>query len=322
MVDIKVFRVTFMVMILLALTGNASNCAPLAPAGQTITIRQGQSATLHAASVNGVAFQWLKNGTNIGGAILNSLIVSTPGTYQVQSVNNQDCSSDISDPVTVIVSDEPTAVADMMVVLTVMPSNVQVDNPFNYTIMVKNNGPATATGINVNDPLPAELQFLQLTTPKVGAANYNSFSKSILWTIDQMATGNSATLNFMAKASKNGTIGNTATVSAQTTDPDLTNNTSTAMVNVSGLVIPNVFTPNGDGINETFEIPGLENYAANELTVMNRWGATVYQMKGYKNDWSGSGLNEGTYFYLLRVQNADGKWTSYKGYVTLLRSKP
>ena len=88
----------------------------------------------------------------------------------------------------------------------------------------------------------------------------------------------------------------------------------------TGLIIPNVFTPNGDNVNDVFVIPGLQLYPENEFTVINRWGATVYKKKGYQNNWDGSGLNEGTYFYLLKVRTTQ-KWDVYKGYITLLRTK-
>ncbi|MEO6149408.1 MAG: Ig-like domain-containing protein, partial [Mucilaginibacter sp.] len=85
--------------------------------------------------------------------------------------------------------------------------------------------------------------------------------------------------------------------------------------------IPSLFTPNGDGINDVFEIRGLEDFAQNELTIVNRWGNEVYRKKGYENTWSGTGLNEGTYYYILRVMETDGtNWTVYKGYVTLIRT--
>jgi gliding motility-associated-like protein len=136
-----------------------------------------------------------------------------------------------------------------------------------------------------------------------------------------MELGEVASLEFTVKALKTGEITNTATVSAAETDPDLTNNTATNTVNLTSLTIPNVFTPNGDGVNETFEIPGLETFTANDITIVNRWGATVYQKKGYKNEWDGQGLNEGTYFYILKVETSNGKWDIYKGYITLLRNK-
>ncbi|GAA4914128.1 CshA/CshB family fibrillar adhesin-related protein [Mucilaginibacter defluvii] len=84
--------------------------------------------------------------------------------------------------------------------------------------------------------------------------------------------------------------------------------------------IPTLFTPNGDGINDVFEIRGLEQYSQNKLSIINRWGNEVYKATNYQNNWAGTGLNEGTYYYILQVQDSMGKWNVYKGYITLMRS--
>nr|WP_316829064.1 Calx-beta domain-containing protein [Pedobacter miscanthi] len=91
--------------------------------------------------------------------------------------------------------------------------------------------------------------------------------------------------------------------------------------NFTGITIPNLFTPNGDGINDTFEIIGLNQYQSNELQIINRWGNEVFHAKGYQNNWTGEGLNEGTYYYLLRVKKANSdELEVYKGYITLIRA--
>lgn len=94
-------------------------------------------------------------------------------------------------------------------------------------------------------------------------------------------------------------------------------------LSVSGtdLFIPNLFTPNGDGNNDVFEIRGLDLFYANNLVIVNRWGNEVYKSNNYQNNWTGEGLNEGTYFYKLSVKEAaDSKWTTFTGYVTLIRA--
>ncbi|WEK20946.1 MAG: gliding motility-associated C-terminal domain-containing protein [Candidatus Pedobacter colombiensis] len=68
------------------------------------------------------------------------------------------------------------------------------------------------------------------------------------------------------------------------------------------LEIPNTFTPNGDGKNDTFFIKGLENYEGVSFFVYNRWGDEVYRNLNYKNEWDGKGLNDGTYFYVLKLR--------------------
>lgn len=91
--------------------------------------------------------------------------------------------------------------------------------------------------------------------------------------------------------------------------------------NGTNLIIPNLFTPNGDGHNDTFEIRGLELFSENDLVIVNRWGNEVYKANNYQNNWTGEGLNEGTYYYVLRVKaDAAAAWQVYKGYITLIRA--
>ncbi|WP_316839897.1 Ig-like domain-containing protein [Pedobacter gandavensis] len=83
--------------------------------------------------------------------------------------------------------------------------------------------------------------------------------------------------------------------------------------------VPTLFTPNGDGVNDVFEIRGLNQFAENELTMVNRWGNEVYRMKNYQNNWNGNGLNDGTYYYLLKVKKtSSSEWVIFKGYTTIV----
>jgi gliding motility-associated-like protein len=99
----------------------------------------------------------------------------------------------------------------------------------------------------------------------------------------------------------------------------LDNNRASVQKQVQLFKIPNVFTPNGDGVNDLFEIEALAEFTTNELMIFNRWGNLVYEVHNYQNDWQGSNLNEGTYYYVLRVQIGPN-WTTFKGYITLLRN--
>ncbi|GIV41824.1 MAG: hypothetical protein KatS3mg034_1134 [Vicingaceae bacterium] len=83
------------------------------------------------------------------------------------------------------------------------------------------------------------------------------------------------------------------------------------------LIIPNVVTPNGDGINDYFVIPYLALYPGSKLVIYNRWGKKIYESDDYKNNWDGSNYSAGTYYFIL-TRN-DGNGTVYKGYFTLLK---
>lgn len=97
-----------------------------------------------------------------------------------------------------------------------------------------------------------------------------------------------------------------------------TTNTATVKIKVEGIFIPNVFTPNGDGINDTFELVGKDNYVSVEIEIFNRWGNQVYKNLNYQNQWLADGLNEGTYYYIIKLKSlADSKIV--KGWVLIKR---
>jgi gliding motility-associated-like protein len=90
----------------------------------------------------------------------------------------------------------------------------------------------------------------------------------------------------------------------------------------SELMIPNVFSPNGDGINDAFTIAG-DGITMYTFKVYNRWGSPVWgitakQISWDGHAWDGSQLSDGTYYYTL---NDPGTSSSYKGYLTLSRKK-
>lgn len=89
---------------------------------------------------------------------------------------------------------------------------------------------------------------------------------------------------------------------------------------------PNGITPNGDGVNDELVFDELlntsENYPDNEIVIFNRWGDVVYQAKPYQNNWrgtnnSGDDLPHATYYYILRLNIANGK--ILRGDVTILK---
>ena len=66
---------------------------------------------------------------------------------------------------------------------------------------------------------------------------------------------------------------------------------------VRELKIPNVFTPNGDGVNDYFVITNLETCSSTQLKICDRNGKVVFETNSYHNEWDGHGLSDGVYFY-------------------------
>jgi gliding motility-associated-like protein len=85
-----------------------------------------------------------------------------------------------------------------------------------------------------------------------------------------------------------------------------------------GFEPPNVFTPNGDGKNDSFYIPNLPADNCREwferIEIYNRWGKLVYEGDKREFSWSGVGFPTGVYYYLIFYHNS-----RYKGTVSLLR---
>lgn len=74
------------------------------------------------------------------------------------------------------------------------------------------------------------------------------------------------------------------------------------------LIIPQGLSPNYDGLNDWFIIPGLSLFLERDLKIHDRWGKTVYVNGSYNNDWggtnhSGEQLLDDTYFYELTLDN-------------------
>lgn len=84
--------------------------------------------------------------------------------------------------------------------------------------------------------------------------------------------------------------------------------------------IPNAFSPNGDGVNDTWNIKYLESYPGATVDVFNRFGQVVFRSSGYSRPWDGTVQGKvlpiGTYYYIINPKN--GK-PVYTGSITIIR---
>lgn len=90
----------------------------------------------------------------------------------------------------------------------------------------------------------------------------------------------------------------------------------------NNVMIPNAFSPNNDGINDSFNIMATD-IATYNLSIYNRWGQLVYQSSNSNNSWDGlfRGENQaiGVYVYILAVEFTNGQSELYQGNVSLIR---
>ncbi|MCG9911082.1 MAG: HYR domain-containing protein [Flavobacteriales bacterium] len=76
--------------------------------------------------------------------------------------------------------------------------------------------------------------------------------------------------------------------------------------------VPNLVTPNGDGFNDKWVVPGLDKYPNHKVEIFNRWGNLVFKASPYQDNWEGYSegmatigngrLPAGTYFYVIELE--------------------
>ncbi len=88
-------------------------------------------------------------------------------------------------------------------------------------------------------------------------------------------------------------------------------------------LIPNAFSPDGDGLNDVFRVEGITFQQILYFRIYNRYGETIYSGAGNHSGWDGTfkgrGCDIGTYYYMVELQYPNGHRKVYKGDVLLIR---
>ncbi|QNK64746.1 DUF11 domain-containing protein [Pedobacter sp. PAMC26386] len=207
------------------------------------------------------------------------------------------------------------------------PANLKSGDLITYTVELSNTSLSDAKNLTLTDFVPNDIQNVEWTAAVTGTANILSATSgkgnNISLSAD-LPSGTANKVNITIKGSVSrtftGNLINTAKAqSSEAGAPEVSSNTVQTIVDNADFIIPNIITPNGDGNNDTFKIKGLENYPGTDVSIFNRWGNEVYRSSGYKNDWDGSQLNEGTYYYLIIRKEKSGSTTAFKGWLFIRR---
>jgi gliding motility-associated-like protein len=108
-------------------------------------------------------------------------------------------------------------------------------------------------------------------------------------------------------------------------DPSCADTFSLSVTAVDRLIIPTAFTPDGDGVNDFWELPNIDAiYPENSVVIFNRWGSVVYEsekgkyaLNPWRGDYEGKPLPVGTYYFIIQVDEDEEH--DLKGSVTVVR---
>jgi gliding motility-associated-like protein len=155
----------------------------------------------------------------------------------------------------------------------------------------------------------------------VGFANTSINANSFYWTL-----GNGNTSVMQTPANQYYNVAGTYTVTLIAYGSNGCNDTistTLAVIDTVGLTVPNIFTPNGDEINDVWQ-PSAHGATSFECVIFNRWGIKVYEFLSAQDKWDGHttagvACNEGTYYYILKATDSSNKSYNLKGYIQLIR---
>lgn len=183
----------------------------------------------------------------------------------------------------------------------------------------------TATGIVVNSNPTASFSG-SLTTVgfpnQIDLTNFSTGATGYLWSFSETpVTSTLTSLSHPYTASGAYTVALIALNSNGCSD---TSSYSFYLADSSGITLPNIFTPNGDGINDIFK-PIARGINSVKVNVYTRFGNFVYGWETINGFWDGytsSGMlcEPGTYFYIIEATGFDGKSYKLKSYLTLFRN--
>jgi gliding motility-associated-like protein len=305
----------------------------------------------------GVSYSW--NGPGGFGSVQQNPIVTLSGMYTLTVTDQNGCKSTDTTQITITQTPAPALVANAQtckgspLVLTATGSagvitwytdaglTTQVATGTTYA-------PTLASGTSAIYYVTVNNNGCVSATQTVSAANYNvqvtasadptsgqaplvvNFSAAVTGSVNPLFSWNFASGNSNSSlqnpAFTYAAAGEYASVVTVTDAASGCVASDTLIIYVEDdvvLVIPNIFTPNGDGINDNFFITstGVQRV---EGSILDRWGETMFAWTGINSFWDGKAqtgmpVPDGTYFFVFKATLLNNETRTYKGTVTLLR---
>lgn len=196
------------------------------------------------------------------------------------------------------------------------------NDAFDYFINVTNTGTENLSDVLIEDLLPEGISFQsqEVNSSVEGLqVNFDQEDNRLRWTVPLLPTDAFIAIRLtvvaasVTETSPQSITNNATVVSGQLSD------SATDTNSINPFFIPNVITPNGNGLNDTFEIVGINKFVKNDIIIFNRYGDHVFEAENYGNDWDATGQVAGTYFYIFRGEDRQGINQEFKGWIQVIK---
>jgi gliding motility-associated-like protein/uncharacterized repeat protein (TIGR01451 family) len=330
---------------------------PVISAGGATALCPGGSVVLSSSAAS--SYQWYKDGVAIAGATLQTYTASAIGIYSVVTTNANGCKSANADGVTVsnaVVPQAPVVTAsglsfcvgsgvsltssasagnqwyrDGVAIAGATGNTLSVTTSGTYTVQVTNSSgciSAFGNAVTVSAVALPSAPVLKIDgTVRFCADDSRMLSVSIPQGSTIQWFRNGAALSAGAAQDtlrvKDGASYSVRIVNASGCQSALSNIIQTEVNCKEVISFPDIFTPNGDGINETIRpsIPGIRKFRC--FKVYNRWGNLVFETtdasRGWDGKFRGSDQPADTYIWLVEGADTAGKEVKRTGMFTLIR---
>ena len=312
---------------------------------------QGDSVLLSAPLQTGLVYQWYQDGQPLSNnaGVANERWIKQSGVYMLTIGNS--CQRVTTEPVSITVNERPVApsvkgeavCAGGTVTLSASSPLATAYHWYTEAGDLLPNQAAELTLENLTSDerywVAAVMGTCESKAVEVVAQAYPVPPASITTDTTLIALGTSLTLNappdpsYRYRWTPSESLNNDTLASPVATPEDNTTYTltittpegcsSSASVEIivqKVLLIPNTFTPNGDGVNDTWIVTNLERFPNSTLRIFDRWGQVLLEATDYDQSWQGrfqgKDLPEDTYFYFIDKGNGD---PPRRGSLTIIR---
>ncbi|MDR1342479.1 MAG: gliding motility-associated C-terminal domain-containing protein [Prevotellaceae bacterium] len=210
---------------------------------------------------------------------------------------------------------QPAFAGQVDFVVSAGKTEIRQGEELTYSVSVYNRDAAALENILVADSMPKGVTLVSCSA----TGGYELSNRSMLVKIPCLPAGEEHSFDVTVRVDRRGSV----VKAVQLHENGALLRTVSHAVNVlSNNVLTSsvgMFTPNGDGVDDYFEIPGLLSYPNNKLLMFNRYSDEVYQKRSYANDWDGGNLPDGGYYYLLTIYLDKDVVQKYSGFVSIKR---